>query len=177
MRTETTIVKLQAFMVALGKEAAGSGRIYFTGGASALLYEWRSSTIDIDIKADPEPEGFFEAIALLKNELDVNIELAAPDQFIPALPSWQDRSVFVVRHGKLDFYHYDFFSQALAKIERGHARDITDVEAMIRLKLISTSRLFELYTEIEPRLIRYPAITPTVFRKSVETFCAQHLQP
>jgi hypothetical protein len=31
------------------------GRIYLTGGATALLYGWRSTTIDVDLKANPEP--------------------------------------------------------------------------------------------------------------------------
>lgn len=44
-------------------------------------------TIDVDLKADPEPSGFFEAIAILKDELSVNIELANPSDFIPELPN------------------------------------------------------------------------------------------
>lgn len=50
-------------MQALGREAQGSGCIYFTGGASALLIGWRSSTIDVDIRLDREPLGIFQAIA------------------------------------------------------------------------------------------------------------------
>ncbi|MCL6754979.1 hypothetical protein KBT16_29990 [Nostoc sp. CCCryo 231-06] len=49
-------------MQALGREGQGSGCIYFTGGASALLIGWRSSTIDVDIRLDPEPLGIFQAI-------------------------------------------------------------------------------------------------------------------
>ncbi|WP_373536823.1 hypothetical protein [Microcoleus sp.] len=47
-------------MEALGKEASGSGCIYFTGGASALLIGWRNSTVDIDIRLDPEPSGILK---------------------------------------------------------------------------------------------------------------------
>lgn len=177
MRADTTIEKLHAFMAALGERVTSDGRIYLTGGASALLYEWRPTTIDIDLKAAPEPRGFFEGIASLKNQLDVNVEIAAPDQFIPPLPGWEERSIFIARHGRLDFYHYDFYSQALAKIERGHERDVSDVEAMIRCQLITPSRLWELFGSIEPGLIRYPAITPEAFRAAVETFCSRHRQP
>jgi len=70
--------KVRAFMRALGNEARGEGRVYFTGGASAVLIGWRASTIDIDLKLDPEPPGAFEAIATLKDRLSVNVELAAP---------------------------------------------------------------------------------------------------
>ena len=122
----------------------------------------------------PRPNGFFEAIAALKEELDVNIELAAPDQFIPALPDWQDRCIFIARHGSVDFYHYDFYSQALSKIERGHGRDLTDVEAMISRKLVSPCRLMSFFSAIETDLIRYPSIDPASFRGAVEAFCRSH---
>jgi len=64
MRLESDIVKIESFMVAMGKQVRGKGRIYLTGGATAVLYGWRGMTIDIDIKPDPEPAGLFEAIAL-----------------------------------------------------------------------------------------------------------------
>jgi hypothetical protein len=57
-----TLLKIERLMQALGREAQGSGCIYFTGGASALLIRWRSSTIDVDIRLDPEPLGIFQAI-------------------------------------------------------------------------------------------------------------------
>ena len=82
MRSETNKDKLERFMVALGNRVKSSGRIYLTGGATAVLYEWRTMTIDIDLKAEPEPRGLFEALALLKDELDINVELASPDDFI-----------------------------------------------------------------------------------------------
>ena len=57
-------------MEALGQRVKGPGTIYLTGGATALLFGWRAKTIDVDIKADPEPRGLFEAIAELKESLD-----------------------------------------------------------------------------------------------------------
>lgn len=161
-------------MSALGQRTTGEGRIYLTGGSTAIMYGWRTSTIDVDIKADPEPAGFFEAIARIKDDLDLNVELAAPDQFIPPLPGWQDRSIFITREGGLSFYHYDLYSQALSKIERGHERDISDVEAMIQRHLILPGRLQELFHSIEASLIRYPAITPEAFKAAVQTFCFRH---
>lgn len=172
MRTVADIAKVNAFMVALGKAVKGPGRVYLTGGATALLYGWRSTTIDVDLKAEPELTGFFEAIAAIKDSLDVNVELAAPDQFIPELPGWRDRSPFIARHGSVEFHHYDLYSQALAKIERGHDRDVTDVRAMLERRFITRERLWELFEAIEPALIRYPAITASEFRHSVEHFCA-----
>jgi hypothetical protein len=34
------------------------------------------------------------------------------------------------------FYHYDFYSQALAKIERGHSQDRVDVAAILARRLV-----------------------------------------
>jgi hypothetical protein len=82
--------RLGEVLEALGRRARGPGRIYLTGGATALLHGWRKSTVDVDLKLDPEPAGIFEAIAELKEEFDVNLELASPDQFIPPVPGWRD---------------------------------------------------------------------------------------
>jgi hypothetical protein len=95
MRSNVDPQKIEQLMKALGRKAHGSGSIYFTGGASALLIGWRSSTVDIDIRLDPEPPGIFQAIAKLKQELDLNIELASPQDFLSQLPGWRDRSVFI----------------------------------------------------------------------------------
>ncbi|MGH7651001.1 MAG: hypothetical protein ACREMS_04075 [Gemmatimonadaceae bacterium] len=94
MRGETDRDKIERFMTALGDRVSGPGTIYLTGGATAVLYNWRKATIDVDIKPDPEPAGLFEAIASLKDELDINVKLASPDQFIPAVPDWRERSIF-----------------------------------------------------------------------------------
>ena len=151
----------------LGREAQGQGRIYLVGGASAVMVGWREMTVDIDLKLDPEPSGVFNAIARAKDKLAINVELASPDDFIPALPDWRARSIFIARHGPVDFLHYDFYAQALAKIERGHEQDVSDVEAMWRLKLIESDRLMRLFEAIESDLERYPAIDPLHFRNRV----------
>src|SRR5437870_12400565 len=113
MRQKVTRAKLQQFMEALAAAARSPGKVYLTGGATALLLGFREQTIDIDIKLDPEPAGVFQAIADLKDTLEVNIELAAPDQFIPELPGWRERSQSIMTAGKVEFRHYDFCSQAL----------------------------------------------------------------
>ncbi len=170
MRLESDKLKIESFMAAVGKQVRGKGRIYLTGGATAVLHGWRTMTIDIDIKPDPEPEGLFEAIASLKDELDVNVELASPDQFIPALPGWRERSLFIAVHGLIEFFHYDPYAQALAKLQRGHERDLQDVHCFLRDGLIQMNRLRELFHLIEPQLVRYPAIDPGAFRAAVTQF-------
>lgn len=69
----------------LGEEARGARRVYLVGGASAVIIGWRETTVDVDLKPDPEPPGVFEAIARAKDILNIDVELA-PDEFIPPLP-------------------------------------------------------------------------------------------
>src|SRR6185369_1870055 len=92
MRRKVTIETLKEFMRELAAAAKSPGKVYFTGGATALLLGFREQTIDIDLKLDPEPGGVFEAIAMLKNRLNLNVELASPDDFIPSVADWRQRS-------------------------------------------------------------------------------------
>ena len=55
----------------------------------------------------------------------MNVELAAPDDFIPPLPGWRERSLHIVQQGLVDFFTLMiFYAQALAKIERGHEQEL-----------------------------------------------------
>ena len=172
-RGSSDAAKVRELMRRLGEEARGPGRIYLVGGASAVVVGWRETTLDVDLKLDPEPKGVFEAIARAKDALDINVELAAPDQFIPPLPDWQARSPFIARHGSVGFYHYDFHAQALAKIERGHDLDRRDVAAMHIRGLIDPDQLLEHLDSIEPGMMRYPAIDPGTFRAKVHAAVAR----
>ncbi len=174
MRSESDRHRIETFISALGQRVRGAGRIYLTGGATAVLFDWRTMTVDIDLKADPEPLGLFEAIALLKDELDVNVELACPDDFIPALPGWRERSLSIARHGLVDFFHYDPYGQALSKLQRRHDRDLLDVKFLLARDLISAEKLWQMFELIEPQLLRYPAIDPASFRKAVSDFCDEN---
>lgn len=170
MRSTVDPQKIEQLMKTLGKEARGSGRIYFTGGASALLIGWRNSTIDIDIRLDPEPPGIFQAIAKIKQDLNINIELASPQDFLPPLPGWRDRSCFISRQGDILFYHYDFTAQALAKLSRGYNRDLDDVKAMYDQNLFLLQDLQDGFNAIEPEMIRFPSLDPAILRTKVEQF-------
>lgn len=156
-------------MEGIGRRATGPGRVYLVGGSSAVLVGWRDATVDVDIKLDPEPAAVFEAIALMKDELDMNVELAAPDQFVPPLPGWRERSPFIARHGEVDFLHYDFYGQALAKIERGHHTDLGDVQAMVQHGLIDLDELVRLFEDVTGDLLRYPAIDEQALRAKLAT--------
>lgn len=170
MHPPTDVEKLRRLLAELGRRARGPGRIYLTGGATALLVGWRTSTVDVDLKLDPEPGGIFEAIADLKEELEVNIELASPDQFLPPPPDWRERSVFIARHGEVEFFHYDLRAQAVSKLARGLDRDLGDVEAMLARDLVSVAELRAALAAIRPGLLRYPALDARAFERRVHRF-------
>jgi len=168
MREKVTATRLQEFMKALGSAVVSPARVFLVGGATAVLCGWRESTIDIDLKAIPDSDEILRNLPALKERLQINIELASPDDFIPALPAWQERSRFIQQAGKLTFLHYDFYAQALAKIERGHNVDLQDVGAMIQTGLVEPDRLLEFFSQIEAKIYKYPAIDSQKFRMAVE---------
>jgi hypothetical protein len=170
MRRAVTRETLQRFMQELAAAARGPGKVYFTGGATALLLGFREQTIDVDLKLDPEPAGAFEAIAVLKNRLDLNVELASPDDFIPAAPDWRERSRHIATIGQLQFFHFDFSLQALSKLERGHAQDLEDAKSFLRGGYVTAAELRARFAQIEPGMLRYPAIDPAKFKKQVDDF-------
>jgi hypothetical protein len=151
----------------LGNQSEQKARVYFTGGATAVLLGWRASTIDIDVQIVPDHDRLLRVIPELKEELELNIELACPAHFIPELPGWEDRSQFIAQEGSLSFYHYDLYAQALSKIERAHKQDLADVKELLNRGLIVPARLRELFEQIFPHLYRFPAIDPTSFRHSL----------
>lgn len=168
MRELATGARIQEFMRMLGAVATAEARIYLTGGATAVLFGWRETTIDVDLKIIPDRDDVFRALPDLKEKLRLNVELASPDLFIPALPGWESRSMFIAREGRVDWFHYDFYAQALAKIERGHERDRTDVREFLRRGLVDASKLRNLFEQIRPALIRYPSLDPDSFARKVE---------
>lgn len=142
-----------------------------------MLLGWRDTTLDVDLKLEPEAAGVFEAIRDAKEEIGINIELAAPDDFIPPLPGWRERSEFIGTFGRVEFRHYDFYAQTLAKIERGHAQDVEDVRNMFARGLVEPTRLRELFEQIASELDRYPAIDAQAFRDKVDAAIAGAVTP
>lgn len=167
MRPLVDASRVQEFMRELGRTADSQAQVYLVGGSTAVLYGWRATTADLDLKficdRDLGPD-----LSALKDRLNVNIELASPEQFIPELPGWRARSPFIATEGKVTFFHYDLYAQALAKIERGFERDVADVASMIDSGSVLPAKLLEVFETIEPELVRYPALDGPAFRRAVE---------
>jgi hypothetical protein len=99
MRESLTADGVRSFMSGLADAVRTPRRVYVMGGASAVLLAWRTATIDLDLKLIPETDELLRSLPQLKKQLHINIELASPDDFIPALPEWQERSQFIQQEG------------------------------------------------------------------------------
>lgn len=166
MRELADSARIDRFMRELGRAVNVDGQVYLAGGATAVLYGWRDTTIDVDIKLIPDRDEILREIPRLKEALSLNVELAAPSDFIPVPKGWEDRSPLIRREGKLAFHHFDPVAQALSKAERGHAQDLRDVREMIAAGLVNPAEALIQFEAIEPELYRFPAIDPASFRKA-----------
>lgn len=168
MREVADAARIRHFMRALGAEADVPARVYFTGGATAVLLGWRASTIDVDIKMVPETDRLFRAIPQIKESLHLNVELASPADFVPVRAGWEERSPFIAQDGRVAFHHFELSAQALAKAERSHRQDVEDVREMIGRGLVTPADVWEYFGSIESDLYRYPALDPRSFKKALE---------
>lgn len=168
MRRLADAARIRRFLAELARDADTETSVYLTGGATAVLLGWREATVDADVLIVPEADALYSALPRLKEELQLNVEIASPAHFIPELPGWRERSLLIERVGRVVFYHYDPYSQALAKIERGHDKDLVDVAQLLTRGLVEPQRMRELFAAIEPRFHRYPAIDPASFRRRLD---------
>jgi hypothetical protein len=168
MRPPVDRARIRDLARELGRVARQPVRVYLTGGATAVMEGWRASTVDVDLRIEPEDDELYRALPRLKDSLQINIEFASPPDFIPELPEWRERSPLVLTEGDVEVRHFDPYSQALSKIERGFEQDISDVKQMLAAGLVEPERLRRLYDAIEPDLYRYPAIDASAFRRKLD---------
>ena len=170
MRQLATAPRIRAFLSALGRAVDEAVTAYLTGGSTAVLVGWRESTIDVDIKFVPDSTAALRAIPALKERLQINVELASPDLFIPVPGNWADHSPWVFTEGHLIVRHFDLTAQAVSKLERGHARDLVDVREMLDRGLVSPGAIRAYLDEVEPEWYRYPAVDPGRLGRMVDDF-------
>jgi len=168
MRASVDLSRLRAFLEELARAAREPTRLYLTGGASQLLRGLRESTLDIDLTFEPESDDLLRSMVSLKESQSVNVEIVSPVHFVPALPGWRDRCEFVMQIGKLAVLHFDPYTQALSKLERGHVRDMQDVQALVGERIVDPVRLRTLFAEARSELFRYPAIDPKSLSTAVD---------
>jgi hypothetical protein len=139
------------------------------GGGTAVWSGWRASTVDVDLHGDPDQ--LFRNIQDIKERLDVNVEFARPEDFVPALGGSDDRHVFVEKIGDVSFYHHDPYAQVFSKVVRGFDRDLSDAESFVASGMVDPDRLRALVEAIPPAAYaRYPALTREAVAAAVAAF-------
>ena len=169
MRHHSQVEQIEKFIVELGLLVNKPVKVYFTGGATAVMLGIRESTIDVDIKFEPDEIQVYRAIQVLKEKLNMNIELASPDNFIPPLPHWRERSIFITKNKNVSFFHYDLYSQIIAKIQRGWKQDLTDVIGFLKLD-IDRKKLLILFDKIKIDFIKYPSSNAEKLERKLKKF-------
>jgi hypothetical protein len=71
--------------------------------------------------------------------------------FIPLPVGSESRHQFVGRFGNLDVFHFDPYSTALCKIERGRTQDFEDVLKLLDAGRIDWARLEGCFQDVLPR--------------------------
>jgi hypothetical protein len=165
MRADVGRARVLELMSQLGRRLRTPHTLYLVGGSSAVVIGWRASTRDVDVRPEPDSDELLGILHELKHTLDINIELASPLDFLPALDGWQERSPYVGSWGPLHVRHLDFRLQALAKLERGLDTDLADVRAMIGRDLVRSAELHEAFATMQPGLFRFPAVDSERFER------------
>ncbi len=158
-------------MKELARAAPGrrSYRVYFVGGVTAVHSGWRESTIDIDLTADDD--AVFRDVQELKERLELNIEFARPEDFVPPLRGSSDRHLFIDAIGRVSFHHYDPYAQLLSKVVRGFNIDMQDAENFIRSGMVDPELFLSLVQGIPERsYAKYPTLTGQAVLDAVKDF-------
>lgn len=173
MRHELTRQRLEALLREIARAAPrrGAYRVYLVGGGTAVYAGWRPSSIDADLHADRDE--VFRDIQNIKERLNINVEFARPEHFVPGLRGTASRHVFIETIGTVSFYHYDPYAQILAKIVRGFARDVQDARHFIDSGMVQPAKLTALVTGIpDSAYARYPNLTRAAVEAAVAAFLA-----
>ncbi len=120
-----------------------------------MVFEgFRNQTLDIDISFEVDDDYHSDFIAVvrdLKEQLSLNIEEASPSDFIPVPAGHRERSPYIGRYGQLEVFHYDLYSMALSKIERGTESDFEDVLILLQSGRIDMHVLSQYFEETVAR--------------------------
>ncbi len=157
MRPPIDRLRVHYFLVKLGMEFRHPARLYLVGGTTLVYEGLREQSLDIDISyevADEHEAEFAQVIRRLKDELQINVEQASPGDFIPLPAGWKERAKHVGRFGQVDVFHFDLYSSALSKIERGREGDYQDVMSLLHSGQIEMKELRQAFDNIMPRVER-----------------------
>jgi hypothetical protein len=171
MRQQLTRELLEQLMkeLARGAPKRGTYPVYLVGGGTAVLMGWRRASIDVDLYSDRDI--VFRDIQSIKERLDINVEFARPEDFVPPLKATADRHVFIATIASVSFYHYDPYAQILSKIVRGFERDVRDARDFVRSGMVEPERLQTLVAGISDAAYSgYPSLSRSGVELAVSGF-------
>jgi hypothetical protein len=152
VRQRTDRTRLRLFLRALGRRLRRPVRFYLVGGSVMIDLGLRAATLDVDYVADADDsqalDDLEQAIRLLKNELDVNVEPSSPADFLPIPPGSLDRSRYVVRYGPLSVYYYHLPSLVIAKAARAYEQDLDDAVRLLQTGEVGWHEVEETWAEM-----------------------------
>ncbi len=154
MRRRTDRQAIELFLQRLGRRFPMPGRLFLVGGTTMVYEGFRRQTLDIAITfevADEHHSAFVAAVRDLKEQLSLNIEEVSPAEFIPLPSGHLERSQYIGRYGQLDVFHFDLYSTALSKIERGTESDFDDVLMLLDDGRLELPLLIQYFDEIMDR--------------------------
>ena len=163
---------IELFLESLGRRFTRPGRLYLVGGTTLVYEGLHRQTVEIDISFEVDEQdhsAFVAAVRDLKERLSLNINEASPADFVPLPSGYHERSPFLGRYGKLEVFHFDLYSTALSKIERGTESDLDDVLSLLRSGRIEHPVLTGYFEEI---MVRYAVESikqdPVEYRRKFE---------
>ncbi len=171
MRQEMTRERLVPLMKELARAAPHrrAFAVYLVGGGTAVYLGWRRSSIDVDLFSDQEV--VFRGIQEIKERLNINVEFARPEDFVPPLKGSADRHAFIDTVGSITFYHYDPYAQLLSKVVRGFQRDLEDAREFIRSGMVDPARFRALVAAIpDSAYAKYPSLSRSAVETAVDAF-------
>jgi len=145
--------RINAFLRRLGQDFRQPVRLYLVGGTSIVYEEYRQQTLDIDVALEVNADqhaALIRALREIKDSLAINIEEVSLADFIPLPSGYEQRHEYIDRFGQVDVFHFDWYSTALSKIERGRRQDLQDVLALLQHGRIGWDQLESQYHEILP---------------------------
>lgn len=174
MRQRVDQQRIELFLQRLGRQFNRPGRIYLVGGTTMVYEGFRQQTLDIDLAIEVDNQdhaAFVTAVRELKNSLSLNIEEASPGDFIPLPGGYRERSQYIGRYGQLDVFHFDLYSVALSKIERGTGEDISDVLTLLQNGHLAMADRLRYFNEILPQFATASLKQdPDEFRRKFDAF-------
>ncbi len=171
VRDELTRDRLRALMREIARTAprGKAYRVYLVGGGTAVYSGWRPGSIDADVFS--EEESVFRGIQGIKERLNLNVEFARPEQFVPALRGTEDRHIFIETIGRVSYFHYDPYAQVFSKIVRGFERDRDDAHRFVESGMVVPKALRELVAGIpDSTYAKYPSLSRPDVERAVDDF-------